>query len=207
MNALQTKRALDVPPEMMLGLAMGSEPPLTLAAQHGFTPSELDALQSQEWFNQEVARLRSELLTSGKLGEIKFGMMGETLITRAFVESCDPDVPISVKLEVAKYLLKMANREPKPQAAGNQGPMFSIKIDLGNNQQILVEGQPVEERTSDSATKPPKHVEADNEDHQVKTKLTDIPDEAPTLLTSLPMPDFDLSVDAVLKDLEGGGSQ
>jgi hypothetical protein len=207
MNALQTKRALDVPPEMMLGLAMGSEPPLTLAAQHGFTPSELDALQSQEWFNQEVARLRSELLISGKLGEIKFGMMGETLITRAFVESCDPDVPISVKLEVAKYLLKVGNREPKPQAAGSQGPMFSIKIDLGNNQQILVEGQPVTQGTSDSEPTTPKHVEAHSEDHQVKPKLTDIPDEAPKLITSLPLPDFDLSVDAVLKDLEGGASQ
>jgi hypothetical protein len=207
MAALQTKRALDVPPEMMVGLALGTEPPLTLAAQHGFTPVELDALQAQDWFNQEVARLRSELLTSGKLGEIKFGMMGETLLTRTFVETCDPDVPISVKLEVAKYLMKMANREPKAQANLNQGPMFSIKIDLGDNQRIVLEGKPVEVESTDSETEAPKHVKADDQDHQAGSKLSPVTDEPPTHIVALPVPDFDLSVDAVLRDLEGGAAK
>lgn len=119
------------PREMIEEISLGIEHPPTVASRYGFDPTDYALLEQQDWFLRSVNERREELKRSGWTFRAKMGMMAEELLVDAWRTAKLSD-SASVKLEVAKYLTKVADLEPKEKAQVQQGTGFSINIQINH---------------------------------------------------------------------------
>jgi hypothetical protein len=126
-TAAQTRH---VPPELFVELAFAIEPPTTVAARFGYSSAEYNALAAQPWFQKALKTKQDELASQGWNFRTKMGMLAEDLLTDAYVAAKASD-SAAIKLEVGKYLTKVADLEPRQSQQAIAGPGFSISINLG----------------------------------------------------------------------------
>jgi hypothetical protein len=129
--ALTSKQFLHLPPEMLAEMASGFEDPVRVAARYGYDQAAYDTLTSQEWFVQAVEAKRAELRRSGWTFKAKAALMAEDMLEETYLAAKQSD-SVGTKLEVAKYLTKIADLEPRTNAPVASGPGFSITINLPN---------------------------------------------------------------------------
>jgi hypothetical protein len=127
-------------------LAAGIDDPYEVARRHGYSDEEYDTLQQQSWFTKAVASKRRELEANGFTFAAKMGMLAEDLLIQAYVAAKNSE-SVSHKLDVAKYLTKIADLEPKQTAPG-AGSGFSITINIPDRSQP---GQTLELTASDAS--------------------------------------------------------
>jgi hypothetical protein len=157
---------LHLPSEMMLELAMGLEPPITVLQKYGFQLKDLVALENQAWFNDALMRERERLRDEGYVWQAKARLMNESLIEELFKQSRAGALRPEVTMDLIKTLGDMTGQRKPPQtAAGANGPMFQINITLPENPRgptnvkAMIEGQ--KEKAPEAMTVDFKVVEPD----------------------------------------------
>lgn len=123
---------VDVPPEMVMAVAMGLEEPDVIASRHGFEGQKWAKLQKWKPFLDTVAAQRAEFEKSGLSFRIKAAMKADILADKLFVDAMGNDVTLMQRMEATKMFAKLGNLEPKEEKAAQTGTTFSISIDLGD---------------------------------------------------------------------------
>lgn len=127
-----TPPALDVPQELILGIAVGMEDPDEVASRYGFEGAKWLKLQNWKPFNDAVAKQRSELEASGMTFRIKAKALTEDVFEDAYKIARSNDATLLQKLEFIKLGAKLGDMEPKTNTAIAAGPGFSITINMGS---------------------------------------------------------------------------
>lgn len=127
-----TPPALDIPQELILGIAVGMEDPDEVASRYGFDGARWEKLQAWKPFNDAVAKQRSELEASGMTFRIKAKALTEDVFEDAYKIARSNDATLLQKLEFIKLGAKLGDMEPKTNAAVASGPGFSITINMGS---------------------------------------------------------------------------
>lgn len=136
--SLTSLQSRQVPPELFVELAFGIEPPTTVAARFGYTSTEYNALAAQPWFQKALKSKQDELASQGWNFRAKMGMLAEDILTDAYVAAKASD-SAAIKLEVGKYLTKVADLEPRQSNQLAAGPGFSISINLGSKASNVID--------------------------------------------------------------------
>lgn len=122
---------VDIPPEMVVAIAMGLEEPDVIASRHGFAGEKWTKLQAWKPFLDTVATQRTEFEKSGLSFRIKAAMKADLLADKLFVDAMGNDVTLMQRMEATKLFAKLGNLEPKEEKSAQVGTTFAISIDLG----------------------------------------------------------------------------
>jgi hypothetical protein len=125
-----TPPVIDIPAELVLKLAIGMEEPVEVAKQHGITPEQFAALCAWDPFMVQVNAKKAELKQQGFTFRLQNAMYAEEIGKKLFLAAMGSDTTIPQLLEAYKTTTKFADLEPKPSAAVQAGPGFSITINL-----------------------------------------------------------------------------
>ena len=117
---------------MLVEIAFGIEPPTSIASRYGYDATSYAELESQGWFKKALGEKQSELSSQGWNFKAKMGMLAEDLLTDAYVAAKAAE-SAAIKLEVAKYLTKVADLEPKQSLNVAPGGGFMININMGSS--------------------------------------------------------------------------
>lgn len=150
---------VEVPPEMVVSIAMGLEEPDVIASRHGFAGEKWTKLQAWKPFLDTVAAQRAEFEKSGLSFRIKAAMKADLLADKLFVDAMGNDVTLMQRMEATKLFAKLGNLEPKEEKAAQAGTTFAISIDLGDRS-VNLSGQKVAEAVDVTPrTLEPKYVD------------------------------------------------
>lgn len=122
--------------EMVASLALGMEDDLLVASRHGLSVEQYRELESQPWFQLQIAVKRAELEKNGITFKAKAAWMAGDLLDQVYLQVSSNDASLNQKHDVLKTLIKAAGLEPKDEKQSASGPAFSISIDLGGGQSI-----------------------------------------------------------------------
>jgi hypothetical protein len=118
---------------MLMELAFAIEPAHVVADRFGYSSTEYGELAMQPWFQKELSKKQAELADQGWTFRAKMGMLAEDLLRDVYVSAKASD-SVSLKLEAAKYLTKIADLEPKAAVSSLPGGGgFMISINLGSD--------------------------------------------------------------------------
>lgn len=121
--------SLGIDPELITEIALGIKPVEKVFAEYGFSDQQrIDTLR-QTWFQREVINRQKELEDEGFTLSSKMKLLAEDLLVDAYKTAKASD-STSAKLEVGKYLARLADIEPKNNAGKDMGPGFSITINV-----------------------------------------------------------------------------
>lgn len=119
-----------LPAEMITELAMGIEDPFAIARRHGFTDQDYLQMTTYPWFTRAIDEKRDVLDTEGLTFKLRMGQLAEDMLVEAWKAARNSD-SVQNKLDVAKYLTKVAGLEPLPnQSLVAPGAGFSLVITL-----------------------------------------------------------------------------
>lgn len=124
---------LDVPQELILGVAMGLEDADELASRYGIDGARWEKLKAWKPFTDAVAHQRAQLEQTGVTFRIKARALTEDVFEDAYKIARSNDSSLMQKLEFIKIGSKLGDMEPKQAAQVDAGPGFSITINLGNS--------------------------------------------------------------------------
>lgn len=150
MTTLSTKRILDVPPQLVLEVAYGVEDPEQIALRHGFSDSEWLLLKAHEPFVKQVEDKKAELKAGGYSFRCKAAFIAEDLLDSLYKKATEEDASFSVLLETIKFTSKAAGLDAPVKADQVQGSRFSITIDLGQGQSVKVDVNQSQEKVVES---------------------------------------------------------
>ena len=115
---------------MISELAMGVENPYDVVLRYGYEVQDYLKMLSYPWFTRMVSDKRDRMVAEGFTFRVKMGAMAEDLLIDAYRAARKVD-SVALKLDVAKYLTKVADLEPRVAAqASEAGAGFSITITL-----------------------------------------------------------------------------
>lgn len=122
----------NVPPELVLKLAMGMEEPVLVAKAHGLTEEQFAALTQWEPFQVQVASKRSELKQAGFTFRMHSAFVAEELLKEMYLRLKDPLATTPQVMEGVKIASKLGGLEPREAVAeGPRAQLPSITINLG----------------------------------------------------------------------------
>jgi len=135
---------IDTPVQMIHEIAVGLEPPHEIAARYGYSASEYRTLATTKWYKRALAKAVEEQEAQGFTQQMKMRVMAETLLVHTYHAAKASD-SVQNKLDVAKYLAKIADMEPKPNQQVTTDNGFNIIINIpdygqATDKQITVEG-------------------------------------------------------------------
>lgn len=122
--------------EMVASIALGFEDDLIVAARHGFSVEQYQALEAQPWFQLQVATKRSEFEKNGVTFKAKAAWMAGELLDKVYLLAADPNASFGQTHEALKTMMKAAGLEAKDEKKEAPGPSFQISIDLGGGQTL-----------------------------------------------------------------------
>lgn len=123
---------VDIPPELVLGIATGLEDAKDIAYRHGIVGAQWEALQKWKPFQDAVAKQRAELEANGFTFRLKAKLLTEDVFDEAYKIAKSNDTTLMQKLEFVKLGAKLADMEPKQTAQVASGPGFSISINFNS---------------------------------------------------------------------------
>lgn len=135
---------IDIPPGMIVEIATGLEPPHEIAARYGYSQDEYTTIQSMKWFQRALSSAIEEQHTNGWTLNMKMRVMAETMLVNTY-HAARASESVQNKLDVAKYLSKLADLEPKPNQTAHSESGFNIIINIPDygqtdKQTITLEG-------------------------------------------------------------------
>ena len=149
---------IDTPVEMIHEIAVGLELPHEVALRYGYSQSEYQTLEKTKWYQRALAQAREEQEANGLSLTTKMRIMAESMLVHTF-HAAKASESVQNKLDVAKYLSKLADIEPKQnqQLAPTSG--FNIVINIpdygqSDSKTITLEGHANELSDSLDSPKP-----------------------------------------------------
>jgi hypothetical protein len=119
---------LELSSEMMLEMAKGFESQKVIAERYGITGSKFDQMVEWEPFKKELERITARLEAEGFSFKLKAGLMVTDLLDQSYKDAKNPATTPIQRLEINKWLAKMADYEPKAAVAATNGGSFSFQI-------------------------------------------------------------------------------
>lgn len=123
-------QTIEVPAEMLLQIATGMEDEFEVASRFGFDSDRYTRLKAWAPFQQQVEMRRAELKSQGVTFRMQMAFMAEDLGKDVYRIAKSNDATLLQKLESFRTFTKLADLEPKASVAAQQGPAFSITINL-----------------------------------------------------------------------------
>lgn len=143
---------VDIPPELIMGIATGLEDPKELAYRHGIVGVQWEQLCKWKPFLDAVAKQRAELEANGFTFRLKAKLLTEDVFDEAYKIAKSHETTLMQKIEFVKLGAKLADMEPKQSAQVASGPGFSISINFS--------GPPPEKKVIDVT---PTEIKAEDE--------------------------------------------
>ena len=128
--------------EMVASIALGLEDDLIVAARHGLSVEQYQLLESQSWFQLQVATKRSEFERTGVTFKAKAAWMAGELLDKVYLQAADPNASFGQTHEALKTMIKAAGLEAKDEKKESAGPGFQISIDLGGGNTLKLSNGP-----------------------------------------------------------------
>lgn len=155
-----------LPAEMMVKIAMGLESPAAVAAEFGFSSDEFLKMSTQPWFFKQIEDTKARLESEGFTFKNKMAALAEDLLIDAY-QHARRSVDVSAKLDVAKYISKVAGLEPVTGQVGAAGGGFSLVINIppshggthgGAPQTITIDATPTNPEIEDLSEAPTQNL-------------------------------------------------
>lgn len=149
---------IDTPAEMIHEIALALELPHEVAKKYGYSLAEYKALESTGWFQRAVSQAREEQEANGLTLTTKMRIMAESMLVHTF-HAAKASESVQNKLDVAKYLSKLADIEPKQNQPLQQTSGFNIVINIpdygqADHKTITLEGSSHAEHASLDTPRP-----------------------------------------------------
>lgn len=135
------------PPQMIADLAYGMEEPVEIAYRYGYKASEFRQLEQHPPFLAAVAAARSELERAGHSVKVKAQWMTENLMDDLYIRAKSAHSSIGQIQDTIKILAKLADLEPRGNAAPvSSAPTSSVQIIFNNTgAEVVIGGETVAE--------------------------------------------------------------
>ena len=121
---------LDLPPSLVLEVALGADPVESICAQYGYDEERTAAIRSSKHFWKIVKEQEAELDKNGLSFRLRAKRVTEDMIGRLWLQAKTDAVPFAAKLDFLKTAAKLADLEPKATQI-TPGVGFSITFNLG----------------------------------------------------------------------------
>lgn len=133
----QLTRLLDVPPELVLELAVGVDTFDNICQKFGYSPVETAQLRHDVSLKARVLKAESELQKDGFIHKHRAAFGADSILKILISRGMDPSTPLSVALDIYKELVKTGDLVPKQNTQINQGSGFSINIVMSDGTSAL----------------------------------------------------------------------
>ena len=120
----------DVPAELILHLAMGLEEPADIAARHGFSPDQFEALCQWEPFLVQIEAKKAQLKQEGWTFRVKNAFYAEEIGEKLYLHAMSDQATFPQLLDAYKTTARLADLEPKGSTSAG-GDKFSVTLNLG----------------------------------------------------------------------------
>lgn len=149
---------IDVDPKFVLEVASGIVPPSDLAEKYGYTPEQWIFLKEYDPFVKQVEAKKAELKASGYTFKMKAAVAAEDLLEDVYLKAKAEDSSFHTQLEALKFMARAAGIDAPVKEVAQQGPGFSITINIGNGQSVQI-GQT--QTGQQSQTRTPEEIDAE----------------------------------------------
>lgn len=121
---------LDVPPELVLELAVGVDTFDNICRKHGYDTSQIEHLRNDNSLKTRVAKAETELQKDGFTHKLRAGYGADQILRILIARGMDPSTPLSVALDIYKELVKTGDLVPKQNLTQQTTNGFSITINI-----------------------------------------------------------------------------
>lgn len=138
---------IDVPPQLILEVALGTEPVEDICARYGYDEDATRRLRDTPLFWRLVKDQEAEMDKNGLALKLRAKNVTEDMVGRLWTKAKTDAVPFSDKLDFAKFTAKLADLEPKT----NQTPAgtgFSITFNMDGGAPASLDITPISEPQS-----------------------------------------------------------
>lgn len=126
----QLSPILDVPPELVLELAVGIDTFDNICRKHGYGTSQIEHLRDDSGLKARVAKAEAELQKDGFTHKLRAGYGADLILRILISRGMDPSTPLSIALDIYKELVKTGDLVPKQALAQQTTNGFSITINI-----------------------------------------------------------------------------
>lgn len=126
----QLTRLLDVPPELVLELAVGVDTFDNICQKFGYSPVETAQLRHDVSLKARVLKAESELQKDGFIHKHRAAFGADSILKILIARGMDPSTPLSIALDIYKELVKTGDLVPKQALAQQTTNGFSITINI-----------------------------------------------------------------------------
>lgn len=119
------------PAELPMALALGVDDIPAILKKYHISPERFELLKPVPAFRKALSDAMREVREHGHTFRAKAAAIAEDFLETLDGELHNPSVGLSTKVDVFKYLTKVGNLEPKPEApTQNQANTVNIQINL-----------------------------------------------------------------------------
>lgn len=115
---------------MMLEMAKGFDEWPVIAERYGIKGDDYARMVAWEPFKKEIERIQARLEAEGFSFKLKAGLMVTDLLDQSYKDAKNPNTTPLQRLEINKWLAKMADYEPKATQIQQSGGSFSFEIKI-----------------------------------------------------------------------------
>lgn len=128
-TAAQPGDTFGLPPQCLHDVAAEIDELPTIASRWSIPLRRLKQLLESPSIKLQVEQKRAEMKASGVTFRMKAEVLAEDIMLEAYHAAKDPEASNAFKLEAAKWLTKIADREPKQNTMA-PGTGFSLQINI-----------------------------------------------------------------------------
>lgn len=121
---------LDVPPELILELAVGVDTFDNICRKFEYNTSQIEQLRNDAGLKARVTKTEAELQKDGFTHKYRAAYGADTILRILITRGMDPSTPLSVALDIYKELVKTGDLVPKQAMVQQASNGFSITINL-----------------------------------------------------------------------------
>jgi len=121
----QPRHLSEWPPQLPMALALEVEEQSAILDRFNITPERFELLRPLPAFRKAVAEAQRDVREQGHTFKLKCKGIAEDFLDTLYLELQNPQVGLTTKVDVFKYLTKMGGLEPQA-AAANAAPTGNI---------------------------------------------------------------------------------
>lgn len=136
----RTMSVVDVPPKMLLELAVGIEDPIVVAERYGYYGNQWDELLKYEPFMKAVDAKRQELNASGYTFRTRANILANDLLEDVYHDAKQTGTNAHTRLEALKFMARAGGIDQPAKDEVDNSAQFSITINLSAGNSVKITG-------------------------------------------------------------------
>lgn len=118
------------PAQLPIALALQVEDIPAILDRFGITPERFELLKPLPAFRKAVAEAQRDVREQGHTFKLKCKAIAEDFLDSLYLELQNPQVGLTTKVDVFKYLTKMGGLEPQAAVAASQNQAVAVSIQI-----------------------------------------------------------------------------